>query len=93
MGEHIFVDALEFGPDRIVLVVGPVGGEDVVGALAEQQVVLAHDDALEWAHVLIPEGLHPAAEAEVAGRILFRPAGRLHDAVERGENGPGQLTH
>ena len=30
---------------------------------------------------------------EVAGRVLFRPARRLHDPVERDEDGAGQLTH
>ena len=42
---------------------------------------------------VVPEGLNPAAEAEAAGRILFRSARRLHHAVERDEDGAGQLTH
>ena len=82
VGQHIFVDALEFLTNRIVLVVRPIAGEDVVRPLAQQQVVLAHDDVLERTHVGIPERLHPAAQAEAAGQILFGPAGGLHDAVQ-----------
>src|SRR5256885_15587885 len=92
MGQHIFVDALEFLADRIVLIVRPESRENVVGPLAEQQVVLAHDELVERAD-LAPEWLHPATEAEAAGWVLFRPAGRLDDSVERDENSRGDLTH
>ena len=64
MGEHILIDALEFLADRIVLVEWPVSGEDVVGPLAEQQIIFAHDDFIERAFA--PVGLDPSAEAKAA---------------------------
>ena len=64
----------------------PVRGEDVVGAAAEQQRVHplhSGDDLL--ADDLVDERRLPAAEGEPALGVLVRPAGRLRDAVERGE--------
>src|SRR6478736_181243 len=95
MGQHIFVNVLKALSDRIVLIVGPISGEDLVGPPAEQQVVVGLDQELVELRVpaVVPEGEDPSAKPKVARRILFGSARRLHDAVERYHDGAGQLTH
>src|SRR4029079_3128900 len=94
VGKHIFVDALERRPDRVVLVLGPVLRENVIGPLAQQQVVIGADDLAERRFErLIPEVERPAPEGKVAGLILLRAARVLHLAVERLEHRAGELTH
>src|SRR5205085_4336952 len=94
MGQHIFVHALEFLPDRIVLIVRPISRKDVVGPLAEQQVaILAEQFAHRFGRTLVEEAERPAAEAKAAGRILLRPPGGLHHAIQRLEDRARELTH
>src|SRR3954468_10610134 len=78
----------------IIVLVGPVRGENLVGLAAEQEVELLLEDAVDlFAELLIEIGHHPAAELEALGRILRRPAGRLHDAVHRNEGADDYLPH
>ena len=44
MGQDIFVDALELAPIGLSWCYGQKAGEDVVGPLAEQQVVVGVDE-------------------------------------------------
>src|SRR5687768_3324993 len=78
----------------VFVVVGPVRGEDLVGLAAEQEVELLLEDAVElFAELLIEIGHHPAAELEALGRILGRPAGRLHDAIHGNHGADDNLPH
>src|SRR5687768_4804894 len=66
----------------VFFVVGPIRGENLVGLAAEQEVEFLLEDAVElFAELSIEIGHRPAAELEALGRILGRPAGRLHDAI------------
>src|SRR3954462_12863091 len=80
-------------PDRLVAVVGPVSGEDLVGSPAKQQLIAA---AQQPPHRLVQRvveiGEYPAAVRK-AGLVLLRPAWCLDDAVERLEKGADDLTH
>src|SRR5713101_1541987 len=77
-----------------VVVVGPVRGENLVGLAAEQEVEFLLEDAVElFAELLIEIGHLPAAELEALGRILGRPAGRLHDAIHGNHGADDNLPH
>src|SRR5438046_10219807 len=66
----------------VFLVVGPIRCEKLVGLAAEQEVELLLEDAVDLLAELSTEiGHHPATELEALGRILPRPARRLHDAI------------
>jgi hypothetical protein len=85
---------LELRPDRDILVVRPVGSEDVVGTLRKQQVIIGIKQLSGGlVHAFVPEGLGPAAKSEPAAGILFGPAGRLHHAIERLEKCSGEFSH
>src|SRR3954469_25125288 len=79
--------------NRLVAVVGPVSGEDLVGSPAKQQLIAA---AQQPPHRLVQRiveiGEHPAAVRK-AGVVLLRPAWCLDHAVERLEQGADDLTH
>src|SRR3954468_6330316 len=79
--------------DRLVAVVGPVSGEDLVGSPAKQQLIAA---AQQSPHRLLQRvveiGEQPAAVRK-AGLVLLRPAWCLDHAVERLEKGADDLTH
>src|SRR3954469_3642414 len=79
--------------DRLVAVVGPVSGEDLVGSPAKQQLIAA---AQQPPHRLLQRvveiGEYPAAVRK-AGLVLLRPAWCLDHAVERLEKGADDLTH
>src|SRR5688572_24190133 len=78
----------------VFVVVGPVRGENLVGLAAEQQVEFLLEDVVElFAELLIEIGHHPAAELEALGRILGRPAGRLHDAIHGNHGADDNLPH
>src|SRR5947207_15720216 len=78
----------------VFFVVGPVRGENLVGLAAEQEVEFLLEDAVElFAELLIEIGHRPAAELEALGRILGRPAGRLHDAIHGNLGADDELPH
>jgi hypothetical protein len=78
----------------VLVVVGPVRGEDLVGLAAEQEVESLLEDAGELlAELSIEIGHRPAAELEGIGRILGWPSGRLHDAIEGNLGADDDLPH
>src|SRR5690606_21046492 len=71
--------------------VGPVAGEDVVGAAAEQKRVRMPEDLVHVAAQLLVEERHgPPAQVEAAAPVLLRPSGALHDAIQGHEGGDGE---
>src|SRR5881296_1265756 len=78
----------------VFFVVGPVRGENLVGLAAEQEVEFLLEDAVDLFAALFAEiGHRPAAELEAFGRILGRPAGRLHDAIHGNLGANNNLPH
>src|SRR5438105_8744159 len=78
----------------VFVVVGPVRGENLVGLAAEQEVEFLLEDAVDlFAELPAEIGHHPAAELEILGRILPRPAGRLHDAIHGNLGADDNLPH
>src|SRR5215207_7324741 len=80
--------------DRVVRVGGlrPGGGEDVVGAPAEEERVhLAEHLVDELAGCLVEVGDEPAAPVEAFAAILVRTARALVDAVDREKGRDGEL--
>src|SRR6266496_4581955 len=78
----------------VFFVVGPVRGENLVGLAAKQEVDFLLEDSVDlFAERLIEIGHRPAAELEGLGRILGRPAGRLHDAIHGNLGADDNLPH
>src|SRR5437867_6605672 len=76
------------------VLVGPVPGENLVGLAAEQEVEFLLEDTVElFAELLTEIGHRPAAELEALGRVLGRPAGRLHDAIHGNLGADDNLPH
>src|SRR5258708_30339644 len=76
------------------VLVGPVRGENLVGLAAEQEVEFLLEDAVDLFAALLTEIVHrPAAELEALGRVLGRPAGRLHDAIHGNLGADDNLPH
>src|SRR5829696_6576330 len=76
------------------VLVGPVGGENLVGLAAEQEVEFLLEQAVDFfAANLVEVGHRPAAELEAMSRILRRPAGRLHDAIQGNLGADDNLSH
>jgi hypothetical protein len=74
--------------------VWPVGGEDLVGLAAEDEVEgLCHELSHGPLHLLVPVPERPAAVFEATAGVLLRAAGRLHDAVEGKEGVDDELSH
>src|SRR6266508_2071132 len=75
---------------------GPVRGEDVVGASAEQEVErLAEQFADVFAEdpVDVCDRSDPAAELEAASGVFFRPARGLHHAIHRNHRADYHFSH
>src|SRR5205814_9033903 len=78
----------------VFFVVGPVRGETLVGLAAKQEVAFLLEDSVDlFAARLIEIGHRAAAELEALGRILGRPAGRLHDAIHGNLGADDNLPH
>jgi hypothetical protein len=58
-----------------------VRGEDLVGLASKEEVAVLEEEVQLFATHFIETGHHPSAELEALGRILSRPAGRLHHAI------------
>src|SRR5207248_5125454 len=95
---HVLLDGVEQLGDAamgsVFVLVGPVRGENLVGRAAEQEVEFLLEDAVDlFAERSIEIGHRPAAELEAVGRILGRPAGRLHDAIHGNLGADNNLPH
>jgi hypothetical protein len=78
----------------VFVLVWPVGGKNLIGLAAEQEVEFLLEDAVElFAELLIEIGHLPAAELEAIGRILGGRAGRLHDAIHGNHGADDNLPH
>src|SRR3954453_23054099 len=89
----ILSNGIERLADRLVAVVGPVSGEDLVGSPAKQQLIAtAQQPPHRLGQRAVEMGEHPAAVRK-AGLVLLRPAWCLDHAVERLEKGADDLTH
>ena len=77
----------------VLVLVGPVCGENLVGPAAEQEVEILEEALDLFAEHLIEIGHRPATELEALGRILGRPAGRLHDAIHGNLGADDDLAH
>src|SRR4051794_7421644 len=90
---NMLSNGIERLADRLVAVVGPVSGEDLVGSPAKQQLIAA---AQQSPHRLLQRaveiGEHPSPVRK-AGLVLLRPAWCLNHAVERLKKGADDLTH
>src|SRR5207237_8560158 len=96
--DHVLPDVLERLGDAAVrsvfFIVGPVRREYLVGLAAKQEIELVLEEAADlFAARLIEIGHRPAAELEAVGRILGRPAGRLHDAIHGNLGADDDLPH
>src|SRR5215813_7112599 len=82
--DDVFRRLVERLRDRVVALVRPVGGEELVGPTSEQHVELTGDSlANGLVQGVVPEGHDPAPVGEPVPRILLGATGRLHDAVQR----------
>src|SRR4051812_35528488 len=78
----------------VLVVVGPIRSENLVGLAAEQEVEVLLEDAVNlFAELPTKIRHHPAAELETFGWILPRAAGRLHDAVHGNLGAYDNLPH
>ncbi len=93
-GGDVFGRAVEGLADRVVVVVRPVAGEDIVGAATEEHGELAGDGLADGAADGFLAAAHgPAAVGEAVTGVFVGAAGGLHDAVvgEVGED--DELAH
>src|SRR2546427_348202 len=80
--------------DRVVALVRPVGGEDLVGPASQKHVELTGDSlANGLVQGVVPEGHDPASVGEPVPRILLGATGRLHDAVQCDLGNGDELSH
>jgi hypothetical protein len=81
--DDVFRRLVERLGDRVVALVRPVGGEDLVGPAPQKHVELTGDSlANGLVQAIVQEGHGPASVGEPVPRILLGATGRLHDAVE-----------
>jgi hypothetical protein len=93
--DDVFRRLVERLGDRVVALVRPVAGEDLVGPAPEKHVELTGDNlANGLVHQgVVHEGHGPASVGEPVARILLGPTGRLHDAVESDLRDCDDLSH
>src|SRR6185369_396445 len=86
---------IECPRNRMVIgLVWPVRFEYLVGPATKYQLaILAVETCCRDVHAFVPIVEHPAAKGKTAGRVFFRSAGRLHDAVERHKRGCDEPSH
>src|ERR671936_1031009 len=86
-----FVEGLR---NRVVALVRPVAGEDLVGPASQKHVELTGDRLVNGlARGVVHEGHGPASVGEPVTRILLGATGRLHDAVQRDLGDYDDLSH
>src|SRR5262249_9887957 len=92
--DDVFRRLVERLGDRVVALVRPVGGEDLVDAAPQKNVELTGDSlANGLVQAIIQEGHGPASVGEPVPRILLGATGRLHDAVESDLRDCDDLSH
>jgi hypothetical protein len=92
--DDVFRRLVERLGDRVVALVRPVGGEDLVGPAPQKHVELTGDSlANGLVQAIVQEGHGPASVGESVPRILLRATGRLHDAVESDLRDCNDLSH
>src|SRR5688500_2324144 len=92
--DDVFRRPVERLPDRVVVVVRPIGDPDVVGPASQEKVELTADGL---AYSLLRGGVEewhgPAALGEPVPRVLLGATGPLHDAVQRDLVYRNNLSH
>src|SRR5262245_56526989 len=92
--DDVFRCLVERLGDRVVALIRPVGGEDLVGSAPQKHVELTGDSlANGLVHAIVHEGHGLASVGELAARILLGATGRLHDAVESDLRDCDDLSH
>ncbi len=92
--DDVFRRLVECLRDRVVALVRPVGGEDLVGPASQKHVELTGDSlANGLAQGVVQEGHGLASVGESVPRILLGATGRLHDAVQRDLGNGDDLSH
>src|ERR687888_848026 len=92
--DDVFRRLVERLRNRVVALVRPVGGEDLVGPASQKHVELTRDSlANGLVQGVVQEGHGPASVGEPVPRILLGAAGRLHDAVQRDLGDCNDLSH
>src|SRR5258708_21956097 len=77
--DDVFRRLVERLRDRVVALVRPVGGEDLVGPASQKHVELTGDSlANGLVQGVVPEGHDPASVGEPVPRILLGATGRLN---------------
>ena len=94
MRDDVFRRLVERLPDRVVALVRPVGGEDLVGPTSQKHVELTGDSLVNGlAQGVVHEGHGPASVGEPVPWILLGATGRLHNAVQRDLGNGDELSH
>src|SRR5437763_16000041 len=92
--DDVFRRLVERLRNRVVALVRPVGGEELVGPTSEQHVELTGDGL---ANDLLRAGVHEwhgsTSVGEPVPRILLGATGRLHDAAQRDLGDCNDLSH
>src|SRR5262249_49836984 len=92
--DDVFRRLVERLGDRVVALVRPVGGEDLVGPAPQKHVELTGDSlANGLVQAIVQERHGPASVGEPVPRILLGATGRLHDAVESDLRDCDDLSH
>src|SRR5215471_2606012 len=91
--DDVFRRLVERLRDRVLLV-RPVGGEELVGPASQKHVELGGDSLVHNLHQsIVPEGHGPASVGEPIPRILLGAAGPLHDAIHGDLGDRDDLSH
>src|SRR5262245_43939890 len=92
--DDVFRGLVEGLGDRVVALVRPVAGEDLVGSPAQKHVELTGDDlANDPLRAVVHEGHGPASVGKPVRRILLGATGPLHDAVDSDLRDRDDLSH
>src|SRR5262249_7468442 len=92
--DDVFRRLVERLGDRVVALVRPVGGEDLVGPAPQKHVELTGDSlANGLVQAIVHEGHRPASVSEPVARILLGATRRLHDTVDSDLRDCDDLSH
>src|SRR5262245_35407033 len=93
-GDDVFGRPVEGLRDRVVALVRPVGGEELVGPASQKHVEFTGDGlSYDLLRGFVHEGHGPASVGEPVPRILLGATGPLHDAVQRDLGDCDNLSH
>jgi hypothetical protein len=92
--DDVFRRLVERLRNRVVALVRPVAGEDLVGPASQKHVELTGDGlANDLLRGVVHEGHGPTSVGKPVRRILLGATGRLHDAVQRDLGDCNDLSH